>query len=230
MTPSADCARCGEAFEPEPDVGRHPSGFTEMCPPCRHTVHGVPDPLAIACLDDGAAFEAEAAADTCRRLGVTPLDAEPECGRWDTVVAAFDAMDTGLATRGDLRALLLSAYEAGHAAARDAFRDGQDTDAWEHLLSALHDADLTRVQREDIQDHAAAHAIRCADDALADDEGRTDAARTARADLAAARETLRVLREHHGTPALPASRLNGELAALGARLAQADHYLTEALP
>lgn len=229
MTPSADCARCGEAFEPEPGVGRHPSGFDEMCPPCRHTVHGVPDPLAIACLDDGAAFEAEAAADLRHRLGIAGID-EPECARWDAVAAAFDALDTGLASRGDLRALLLSAYEAGGAAAREAVRDGQDTDAWEHLLSALRDADLTRAQRDDIQDHAAAHAIRRVNDELTDDEGRADAARAARTDVTAARETLHVLRDHHGTPALPASRLNGELAALDARLAQADHCLTEALP
>lgn len=168
-------------------------------------------------------------ADLRQRLGIATID-EPDSREWDAIAATFDALDVGLASRGDVRELLLRAYQAGGEAARETIRNGQDTDAWEHLLSALHDADLSRTQRQDIEDHAAAHAARRVSDELVDAEHRNAIVQDARAAVSAAREALRTIRQFHDTAVLSHARLDGEIGAVDARLAEAETALTEAWP
>ena len=215
----AVCRRCGEAFETS-DLP------AEMCAGCRAIVAAPPvEPLPIVCLDDGT-HVAEC----------TPVRAdidEPDDVAWQALAAEFDAMDLGLARREHVREMLLRAWAGGAAVQAASLRDSQDSDAWDELLAELEDADLTEVQRDDILDHAAAHARRCVSDERGgeaeDDDIRRSAVEDARATLHCTRETLRDLRRHAGTPVLPAARVSGEITVIDARLREVDDLLEAAL-
>ena len=226
MTLHHYCVRCGEAFTlaaHDPDA----DGFrSRMCLPCRAALAAEAEPLPVACLvdaDEGAGVEDVAPADLGRRLGIALPD-EPDSPQWNDVAADFDGLAS--ASRGELRALLLRAYRAGEEARAE--HDREDVRLHEDVVAVLREAGLALPQRHDVEDAIAAYARHCVDEALADAGHRDDVVRAARDDVAVSRESLRILRRWGGTDVLPVPRVDGEIAAIDVRLAQAEGALTEA--
>ena len=220
MTLSAYCVRCGEAFEPAPD----PSGYvSEMCPPCRAVVAAEAQPL-----DEATAYTVDRALEWS---GAAPARAdidEPDRETWRALAATFDAMDLDPDVRHDIREMMLRAWAGGAEARADDVRSHEDSDAWDEFLAALDEAGIDdRTLRQDIEDHAAAHARYCEGMAVEDDSRLVRTLSDARADLAAVRESLGWIRQFlHATDVLPAARLGGEMTALDAQLSDIEHRLT----